>query len=501
MKIASLLPDPPSNFTIESSLANELLKLSFKDRNELEEEMHGVHCGAAKESPEFLEHSLSEFDLELNARKEKVANSVLLRNVIHISSLDEAAAKSAKLKCYLNDPDIRLRFLRCERFDVQKAVQRLVNFLDFSSEIYGDFVANRPISISDFNSKEETALQNSRCQYLPFRDRSGRRVSVGVGTANFDLDIKLRCKINLYLHWVVSEDIETQRKGIVLVAWIFDEREDKTWQKTIRPAMKKSLASLHGKEFNSIPLRIASLKHFYLQDTAFFRSMATLYFFHLSTLHRKYYKNYFGNHTELLYKLSSFGVPPDLLPVSCTGKVKFSNHSSFINFQRSKLIYEQNITGEEIVECPRSEDVVFKKGPGYKNNPGNWYYRGLIESAGYEHQNAEREEKYQITLRIVDNVEEINGRFLEWSKGKKMWIVNKDRSKIRAKVASTLKQYNRHKAESQQLEQLHKTIRNAEDINHSVKRRKIMLFCDDGKITGTSSDDNFCFGKTFYPTK
>ena len=57
-----------------------------------------------------------------------------------------------------------------------------MNFLKFTSELFGDFVAERPIQIFDFDTKkEQITLQNSRLQYLPFRDRSGRRVFVGVG--------------------------------------------------------------------------------------------------------------------------------------------------------------------------------------------------------------------------------------------------------------------------------------------------------------------------------
>ena len=107
--------------------------------------------------------------------------------------------------CYLNDPNIRLRFLRSEFFDSQKAVERFVLYLEFIQELFGDFVAERPISVNDFNdtntnsnnndikkstkikkeksqkrkdieqesSTEMKALLNSRLQYLPFRDRSG----------------------------------------------------------------------------------------------------------------------------------------------------------------------------------------------------------------------------------------------------------------------------------------------------------------------------------------
>ena len=65
-----LIAHPPSHFTVENTLSKELLKLSLNDRNAIEEEIHGVRCGAAEETPELLDRSLREFDSKLIARKE-----------------------------------------------------------------------------------------------------------------------------------------------------------------------------------------------------------------------------------------------------------------------------------------------------------------------------------------------------------------------------------------------------------------------------------------------
>ncbi len=233
---------------------------------------------------------------------------------------------------------------------------------------------------------------------------------------------------------------------------------------------------------------------------------------------------YEGDQTELLYKLSSFGIPTDLMPVSCTGKVKTANHSAFISVQRAKQRNQNgrgSIAVDSIVECPRSEDVVFKKGPGYRNNPGNTYFRSLVEKHGDAHQLANKEEKYQITLRIVESIEDINGRFLEWSKPRKLWLVNADRSQIRSKVASSIKQFNRQKKKEQQAKQLRESISNAEFLGNNsengddvdmkrehsaeltlyqdTKRRKIVNFCD--SHTAGGEEDQFCFGRSFFPTK
>ena len=164
----SLLNDPPSHFTVENSLNKEMMKLSFKDRVAIEEEIHGVRCGAVEETPKLLEESLREFDDKLNARKERgeltpevdeFAVRKLLRNVVRTktSRSDSTQDSLQKRNCYLNDDKTRVRFLRTESFDVEKAVQRFVGFLDFASEIFGDYICDREIRVTDFKGKEEEA--------------------------------------------------------------------------------------------------------------------------------------------------------------------------------------------------------------------------------------------------------------------------------------------------------------------------------------------------------
>lgn len=291
----SFLTNPPEGYRVSKHLSDTILELNLTDRLAIEEEIHGVRCGAVEETPELLERSLFEFDEQLNTIKEEDPDKALLRNVARISSHNPTAIEGPMKNCYLNDPDIRLRFLRCECFVVDKAVHRLISFLEFTSDLFGDYVAERPIQLSDFNTKdEELALQNSRNQLLPFRDRSGRRVLVGVGNCNFHLDYRLRYKILIYMHWIASEDVETQRKGIVIVGWVFDEDgADNIWETSIRPGFRKKVRLYHQKQNKSLPLREASIHQCFL-DTPFFHALSSLYVFGLDPHHRTLYKKHAG---------------------------------------------------------------------------------------------------------------------------------------------------------------------------------------------------------------
>lgn len=384
------------------------------------------------------------------ARKEGYPKNELLRNVVSISgsSISSAEAEAAKAECYLNDPDIRLRFLRCECFVVTKAIQRFVSFLKHTSELFGDFVAERPIRLSDFTKGTElSALLNSRNQYLPFRDRSGRRVLVGVGTCDFDIDLVLRFKIIMFLHWVASEDIETQRKGVVIIAWVSNEGDkDTMWEDAVRPQVSYRARMFMQQTDAAMPLRVTSI-HCYFKDTSFFRSLSTLYVVGLDSHNRSIFKAHFGEPMELRYTLSSYGIQEQLLPISHTGTVKTANHSRWVNALRAnnkrkeKQQQQNQEEEEEILDCPGSYDVIFRKGQTYKNNPGNMYFRELIELTHDQHLKGSNKEKFQITWFIVTKIEDRNGRFLDWSTSRNMWVVNKDREKVRIKVAACYKQY------------------------------------------------------------
>eukprot|EP00536_Pseudo-nitzschia_multiseries_P012956 jgi/Psemu1/210187/e_gw1.525.21.1 len=400
---SDVLPDPPSHFSIDYSLSKELLKLSFKDRQAIEEEIHGVRCRAPTETPELLERSLEEFDRYLDT-----PNNNNIHNNIHN-------------RCYLNDPAVRLKFLRFECFNAFNAVTRLVRYLELTSELFGDYVADRPIRISDFSTRREIAtLHHSRNQYLPFRDRSGRRVFVGVGSLDLDMDSDLKYKVTTFLHWIASEDVETQQRGVVVVVWPSNENDSDSDREP----------------------------------------------------------------TELRYVLASYGIPQQLLPLSNTGTVKTSIHSRWINALKAKLEREQrqqkqqqrrqqqqqhgynyglnhhhhqsdttttttddddddDALPEEIVDCPRSKDVIFRKGPACKNNPGNMYFRELIQATHAEHTRGSRKVKCRITWQIMGQIEAQNGRFLDWCPSRELWVVARDREKIRTKVAACCKQYNR----------------------------------------------------------
>ena len=71
---------------------------------------------------------------------------------------------------------------------------------------------------------------------------------------------------------------------------------------------------------------------------------------------------------------------------------------------------------ELLVECPRSDDVIFRKGKQYGNHVGNSVLLStLLDHTDLKYKRAKSSsEKTELMWRIVHEIESRGGRFLEW---------------------------------------------------------------------------------------
>ena len=172
--------------TADSLFAKALTNLSFNDRTAIEDEIHGVSCMAIEETPDLLEHSLIDFELELHKISPKLAYDKA-QELLLASTSSSHLFSVQKKSSYINKKTFRLRFLRCELFNVRKAAERFIRYLDFVAKVYGDYALQRPIRMSDFSSEEMLFLREGKTQILPYRDRSGRRIIVFPSTNQLDV--------------------------------------------------------------------------------------------------------------------------------------------------------------------------------------------------------------------------------------------------------------------------------------------------------------------------
>ena len=169
---------------VDDLLTQEMDKLSFKDRNDIYEEIHGVASLARDETPELVEQSLVKMSLEIDRIKHK-----------HLAYMEATESYNP----YVHGLELRLRFLRCELFDVPMAAVRMLKYLDLTQELFGDLALRRPIQLRDLGKSEMEWLRVGDAQPMPFRDRSGRRLMVAMNNFGLQYPLEVRvCTILVY---------------------------------------------------------------------------------------------------------------------------------------------------------------------------------------------------------------------------------------------------------------------------------------------------------------
>lgn len=186
---------------LDNLISKELLKLSYHDRNAINEEIHGVRCLAVEETPDLLRTSLNALQRQIDAispTKKGTYSEILQlkqqqqqqhrwRQLNQVIS-EATAVVDAVPYSFIDDENFRLRFLRCEFFDAEKAAIRFVNYLNISYELFGSVALKRPVRISDLSKAEVRFARKGYLQILPYRDRAGRCVVVLLGGMSSDVD-------------------------------------------------------------------------------------------------------------------------------------------------------------------------------------------------------------------------------------------------------------------------------------------------------------------------
>jgi hypothetical protein len=173
---------------IDAILGEEMNRLSFQQRNDIQEEIHGVKTGGIEETPALIEEGLREI-------VEELLKLPSFEKVAYLRAKELTQQHQSK-SSYTNKPDFYLRFLRTELWNAKKAAKRLAMFLDLILELYGEYALQRPIQMADFTDAEVKEIKCGQIQLLPFRDRSGRRILAFVSNMGFDMDRQNQLRVS-----------------------------------------------------------------------------------------------------------------------------------------------------------------------------------------------------------------------------------------------------------------------------------------------------------------
>ncbi|MHA7865834.1 hypothetical protein, partial [Flagellimonas marinaquae] len=143
---------------VDSMLADDLNKLSLKERQSILEELHGVP-DIVEETPQFCKSTLDALRLELTRTRSK-------------RGYDRALFLSPR---YVESTDFLMMFLRADSFNAMAAARRLVAHFDSKLDLFGLEKLVKDITQEDLSEDDLEALYSGSSQVLPeMKDRAGR---------------------------------------------------------------------------------------------------------------------------------------------------------------------------------------------------------------------------------------------------------------------------------------------------------------------------------------
>jgi hypothetical protein len=178
-----------------------------------------------------------------------------------------------------------------------------------------------------------------------------------------------------------------------------------------------------------------------------------------------------GEEIELRYKIKSYGIPVEIIPLTGTGNIKVVYHKQWIRLRKHlEDVRARGLDDSSIIVCPGSTDVIFRTGTSLTYHPGNSMFQSIIESKMFEHSAASQAGKAAITKKIIDTMRRSGGRFLQ-SDNRGWWTELTGESQIHTKVAVSVRDFKSKSIAQQNLQ----TSRSSTTIfqNQDGKRRKL----------------------------
>lgn len=145
--------------------------------------------------------------------------SVTLKSINPKPAYDKAYSMSPE---FVEDKRFRLMFLRALEFDVDRAARRMVKHFEQKELLFGPDKLVQQITLDDLDKDDIESLEAGSLQFLPNKDRFGRKVVLFLASR-----IKYKTWHNFCrMQWYVDmnaflNDDETQKRGYVVVLFMF----------------------------------------------------------------------------------------------------------------------------------------------------------------------------------------------------------------------------------------------------------------------------------------
>eukprot|EP00526_Cylindrotheca_closterium_P010563 CAMPEP_0113632328 /NCGR_PEP_ID=MMETSP0017_2-20120614/16802_1 /TAXON_ID=2856 /ORGANISM="Cylindrotheca closterium" /LENGTH=396 /DNA_ID=CAMNT_0000542877 /DNA_START=56 /DNA_END=1243 /DNA_ORIENTATION=+ /assembly_acc=CAM_ASM_000147 len=374
---------------IHSLLSEAMNTLTFEERQEQQEVLHGVDRDIGEEAI-FIDKALRELDEHL----------ILIRNgtVYELAETMNAG--------YVGARAFRIIFLRGNRYDAKTSANQMLNFFEMKQQLFGNEKLVKDITIDDLDEDDREALKLGIFR-LAGRDTSNRQIMVGMpglrNLRNLHVQNELRARFYTTMHALSSE--QTQMKGVVTIMYTVGNFKDRS----------KGVGGLEHRRLKlSLPIHTAAF-HFCLDDPEQYLLLKVA-LRAASAKSRARVKVHYGSHLECQYLLASYGISKELLPLTATYEVDMHRHlnwvESCVSGTNQTNVGEHPVPKTAVVTEPTANDVLYMGGDR-SNNTGNVHLRNLVAEWSETYDDSETNEaKRRIVYEVIEEVHRSGGRFL-----------------------------------------------------------------------------------------
>mmetsp|Transcript_4017 Transcript_4017/g.9277 ORF Transcript_4017/g.9277 Transcript_4017/m.9277 type:complete len:495 (-) Transcript_4017:264-1748(-) len=422
----------------EDFLASEMNKLSVQERaNALDD----VHCVGEelKETPEMIEKGLAEFQKAVEEARNPVYEMACQQN-----------------RSYMEDPTLRLQFLRANFYDVGASVHQMMNLLECKAKYFGNDAVARDITLDDLNEEDMVMMLSGLCHIQDGRDRSGRVILYVFNRmlGKCRADTLIRVAYYVWVHIVVPIP-EVGTKGAVAVFYDLSTPAGNQFPSAPGLHFVKETMQVAA----ALPIRNSAMHLCLKPSAALSDEILRFTMGYFSRYERVRTSLYFGSDLELRYHLQGRGIPTDTIPVDEDGNLVEDILNSWFYKHRNEEFdkffwkehskpspeYKEKVSAggcqHEDTETtarndatmkadgankekqhpagkvegvqPRDQDVMLGKGKSYQNHPGNIYFRTFLEKYLDDYDKSPRNKRPQVCTKLAHMLKSKGMRFIE----------------------------------------------------------------------------------------
>eukprot|EP00980_Cylindrotheca_fusiformis_P028644 scaffold22625_cov174-Cylindrotheca_fusiformis.AAC.2 len=378
--------DQDAKEEVDLLLAESMAALSFQERQLEQEELHGVRPQLS-EDMEMIQRLANELDIHLNRLKAGTAYEAA-------ESTDSAYAKGM---------DFRLLFLRCNRYDPQASAAHLIKFMDAKLKLFGKAKLVQDITLRDLGEDDREVVRNGHLQVLQGCDQSGRRIILEFPALRSFKTLMNELRARFYIYMDAAKSPDTQRKGVVMVTYGVG---------TLRERLRGIGFVEISKVALSVPLHFAGI-HLATDDLGHYVLLKGVLAIAPVKL-RTRFKLHHGSHMECQYRLTTYGIPRELLPLTEGDEAILEYHLSWYN---SRLLEEGSVayvrgteSSNDQIDEPRLLDVLF--GKRINRDGGNRTLRSHVQAHSMEYECANKTRKLELVEQVINDIQSSGGRFL-----------------------------------------------------------------------------------------